>query len=141
MSRVTLSTSREHIEAPDLETLFERFVLDCPRYWTVAPGDAGLFFQTDDRRSQLIAIYAPEAAGYFLTFQQQGDDDEYTLERQQAIPGDVEIHIGGEPELVARRHLLSPEVAWEIVQHFAQTGDRGPAPDGARWVRHDRRPI
>lgn len=118
-------------ENPDpdmLSWIRSRLVDAAGEFWARNQGDVGFF----SSGSYLVLSFV-RGHGYHVLYKGPGNRADSKL---AWIGGDntpVEVSFGGGAGLVPARAFVSPEVAWQIVEQFRESGELPIPPAGAEW--------
>ena len=122
-------------EDPDVSWIKRAVTSLGSEFWETGSGEAAIDFYEDERRSAVLYLKAREKYGFVVDYDREGSDEGYFVLRNGDHTGEtVEAVVGGDQVSYWREHFVPPEIAWQAVEHFLQTGERNHA---LTWEIHD----
>jgi hypothetical protein len=115
------------VAAPDPDWLRERVLHGGATFWCSGSGQGWL--RHSDGTALLISF--AEGCGFYLEFIDSKGQYWHAVFPHSAA-GKVPVWIGGDPIIVSKQFIVSPELAWSEVEQFCRDGHLA---DAVPWAR------
>jgi Immunity protein Imm1 len=119
---------------PSRESLRELVLNGGDDFWAAGSGQAAL--ELNGAEGGRLLLMGLEAEGFLLIYEPATGHDFCSVNPSDTAreQHDVEVHVGGEPMQVPRRHFLDKETAWRVIDDFLHDGRRSPRLQWEPWL-------
>jgi hypothetical protein len=120
----------EIIHNPDRELLRQIILKDDAEYWLNGSKDAGLHFESGEKKSQLILRFR-KGLGYCVYYEADINDLPLVLNSNSPDREIIELKESGNILKLPKSYFVQASVAWEAVDEFMRSGK--PTSNG-QWI-------